>query len=490
MNLNGRRSCRLEKGSPDPSSRSFGGASTQPGVFPGVRGSIGEEPVAGELWTASGFPEAVDGRGPFLFPPPEQCRDSSSAIREGHSLNLVVLQSISRTPERGPGGGGQVSLVIRMTNWATQSDVSVWSLANELDFSHARLPPSCRRVTIPTLGIRDSAGIIPFAVETLLSFFVQRQSLRRFCRAHRWLSPTSTVLIAASVYPTEILAVSYLRHKTRAPAAAYVHHIAPPPWFYPTRRGPLLRVVINWAYAQFSLVLMKIFEIHPLVQDEILRPTGWRFAGSKAVVHPATMEVPAGSLPAWQDRPIAACYVGRIQEAKGILDLVRAWPRVVLRRPGARLVIAGRAGGPQPLGRLLEFVRKEGLSDVVEVRGAVTEEEKIRLLESSKLLVLPSYEEGWSLSAMEAATRGAVPVLYNLPAFSYLGARCVRVPVGDIPALADAIVSALETRAPSEGISSEEIRGWLSRYSPSVVAGEELEFFRTLTNGQKGVDRD
>ncbi|EQD71146.1 glycosyl transferase group 1, partial [mine drainage metagenome] len=71
--------------------------------------------------------------------------------------------------------------------------------------------------------------------------------------------------------------------------------------------------------------------------------------------------------------------------------------------------------------RFRSAVAKEGLTGAITLFGHLSEEAKQDLLSASKLFVFPSYEEGWSLAVMEAAAYGCVPVVYDLPAYDYLG---------------------------------------------------------------------
>jgi 2-polyprenyl-3-methyl-5-hydroxy-6-metoxy-1,4-benzoquinol methylase len=61
------------------------------------------------------------------------------------------------------------------------------------------------------------------------------------------------------------------------------------------------------------------------------------------------------------------------------------------------------------------MVRSNKLEDRIIVKGYVSEEEKLKLLQSSWVLVFPSLMEGWGLVAMEAAACGTPTVGFNVP---------------------------------------------------------------------------
>jgi glycosyltransferase involved in cell wall biosynthesis len=108
----------------------------------------------------------------------------------------------------------------------------------------------------------------------------------------------------------------------------------------------------------------------------------------------------------------------------------------------------------------------------IEVLSQITDEEKFVLLSRSKLLLFPSYFEGYGYPPVEAAWMGVPSVAYDLPLLREVAGDAVqRVPLGDIDAFAAAIRQSLAERPPGP-----DIRAML-RVSPD-----------TLTAGQKMLD--
>ncbi len=108
----------------------------------------------------------------------------------------------------------------------------------------------------------------------------------------------------------------------------------------------------------------------------------------------------------------------------------------------------------------------------IEVLTQITDEEKFVLLSRSKLLLFPSYFEGYGYPPVEAAWMGVPSVAYDLPLLREVAGDAVQmVPRGDIAAFAAAIRQSLAERPPGP-----QIRAML-RVSPD-----------TLTAGQKMLD--
>jgi glycosyltransferase involved in cell wall biosynthesis len=179
--------------------------------------------------------------------------------------------------------------------------------------------------------------------------------------------------------------------------------------------GPLERVLVAAARHAEGLMLARaerILTLSAYMRDEVaalspgaarrteVLPGGVdtdRFAPGEGGVHPATEGAD----------PLLFC-ARRLVPRTGVLELVRAMPRVVGARPHVRLVLAGA-------GALEHDVRTEieqrGLGDHVQLVGRVSDDDLVRWYRSADLVVVPSQElEGFGLSTAEALAC-ATPVL-------------------------------------------------------------------------------
>ncbi|UZR27396.1 glycosyltransferase family 4 protein [Methylococcus mesophilus] len=136
-------------------------------------------------------------------------------------------------------------------------------------------------------------------------------------------------------------------------------------------------------------------------------------------------------------------FLGRLREKKGVFDLVRAIPLVLKRVPDAVFTLAGD-GEMEAVRRLaLEL----GVSDAVRLPGWIGEAEKDAELSAARVLALPSYFEGLPVCILEAMAAG-VPVVATpvggIPELLGEGECGLLVPPGDVQALAESLVLALE----------------------------------------------
>jgi glycosyltransferase involved in cell wall biosynthesis len=133
-------------------------------------------------------------------------------------------------------------------------------------------------------------------------------------------------------------------------------------------------------------------------------------------------------------------FMGTLESRKNIDGMLDGYSRLLARyRTVPKLVLAG---GADPGGRSwLDTIRRPPLAGHVEHLGYVQDEDRQRVYEGARLLVLPSHEEGFGMPALEAMSLG-VPVVVsrrgNLP--DLVGDAGLVVAPDDV----DSIVSALD----------------------------------------------
>jgi phosphatidyl-myo-inositol alpha-mannosyltransferase len=112
-------------------------------------------------------------------------------------------------------------------------------------------------------------------------------------------------------------------------------------------------------------------------------------------------------------------FLGRLVERKGIMELLSVCKHTAseLRKHSAKLVVCGR--GPLEI-EAKKFIAKHQLGDLVDMKGFVSEEEKIAYLASSDVAVFPSISgESFGIVLLEAMHAGAGCVIAgNNPGYS------------------------------------------------------------------------
>ena len=192
---------------------------------------------------------------------------------------------------------------------------------------------------------------------------------------------------AMFIVPARLIGVPYLLHMH---GGRFLE-------FYRDGSVPGRRAFLRWIYRGASRVIVLSEEWRAIVAS--VEPA-CRFA-----VIPNPVEIPA-----WcarpGDSPPQVLFLGALEERKGVHDLLHAWPQVVARHPGARLVLAGSGSDP----RVSALARRLGVEDSVTMPGWVGPEERARLLRMSSVLALPSHVEAMPMAVLEAMAAG-LPVV-------------------------------------------------------------------------------
>ena len=153
-------------------------------------------------------------------------------------------------------------------------------------------------------------------------------------------------------------------------------------------------------------------------------------------------------------------FVGRLLRQKGLHHLIEALPLIRRRFPSAHLSVAGF--GPEQ-SALRAQVEQAGLSGCVMFLGATEQSALPALYSRAAVCVAPSTagaQEGLGLVLVEAAGCGCPLVVGDVPGMrdvvrdTSIG---IRVPPGDVEALADAVCTVLATTE-TEATTSARIR--------------------------------
>jgi glycosyltransferase involved in cell wall biosynthesis len=99
-------------------------------------------------------------------------------------------------------------------------------------------------------------------------------------------------------------------------------------------------------------------------------------------------------------------FLGRLEKTKGIYETLRAFQLSQKKYPDLSLTYAGTGSEEN---KLREIIEKERIKNVY-IKGFVKDDEKIQVLMSAGIFILPSYTEGMPTSLLEAMAFG-IPIV-------------------------------------------------------------------------------
>ena len=161
------------------------------------------------------------------------------------------------------------------------------------------------------------------------------------------------------------------------------------------------------------------------------------------VIHNGVTPLPA---PPHHDEtgPPYILAIGTVEPRKGLPDLVAAFDRVADSVPELHLVIAGPAGWGE--GALSAAIA--GARHADRIRRVGWTDERSSLIAGARVLAYPSLYEGFGLPPLEAMSLGVPVVATSAGAIpEVVGAAAVLVEPRDVPALAEALLVAVQDTA-------------------------------------------
>lgn len=133
----------------------------------------------------------------------------------------------------------------------------------------------------------------------------------------------------------------------------------------------------------------------------------------KVVLNPAAVpQLKAGSEISSNTNNLKILFMGRLEERKGVYDLIKSASKVITQEQNIKFVLCGDG----EIEKVKKFIAERELAKYFDIPGWITDKKKYFL--EADIYILPSYNEGLPMSILEAAS-------YGLPIIS--------TPVGGIP---------------------------------------------------------
>ncbi len=179
-----------------------------------------------------------------------------------------------------------------------------------------------------------------------------------------------------------------------------------------------------------------------------------------------------------RDAPVIG-FVGRLTRDKGVPQLVEAFRRVRERLPRTRLLLIGRFEGGDPVPKA---VRESIDTDPGVVHVGYVEDPAVHY-QLMDVLALPTYREGFPTVVLEAAA-AEKPVVSTWATGArdavVDGVTGLLVPVGDSDALAEALLSVLDSPVLAAKMGSAGRQRVEREYQPARVCRELEGLYRSL----------
>ncbi len=196
----------------------------------------------------------------------------------------------------------------------------------------------------------------------------------------------------------------------RAPKVLMFHHVHLKQWFVEL---PWPLAVVGW-FAERFVVRMLYSGVRTVAISEStrqeLKHVG--FDPKKVEVVRPGLDHRLYGLNSVSAEPSRLVYLGRLRHYKRLDTLIRLTRDLAAEFPAIHLDMIG-IGEDRPY--LEDLARTEGVEERVTFHGFVSDETKVKLLQQGWVFVMPSLNEGWGISVLEANACGLPAVAFDVP---------------------------------------------------------------------------
>ena len=185
------------------------------------------------------------------------------------------------------------------------------------------------------------------------------------------------------------------------------------------------------------------------------------------------------------DSNMSALFVGRIDEGKGVAELLNAWEHVVVQCPLAHLDIVGDGSLRR---RMISEAGRRGLDKHLRFRGFLDDSEVANLQSQSRFFISLSRTEGFGMALAEALAAGLPVIAWDTPPLREIFGACPAVFLchqGNIREIVAASVKLLTIGEEHWSALSNQASSYSSRFSWAEAARKELRVLEKVVKGSQ-----
>jgi len=175
-------------------------------------------------------------------------------------------------------------------------------------------------------------------------------------------------------------------------------------------------------------------------------------------------------------------FVGRLAPLKGVPVLLRALEKIKVRYSQVRLALVGDG---EYSGYVTNLIGDLGLGENVVLTGFLPREDLYDIIASSRIVVMPSIQEGIPVSLFEAAAFGKSIVVSRLSGISEVlrdGIDCLMFSPGDVDECADRISLLLSNSDLCDKLGVNAKTNVSSKYSWDDIAKSTVKVYEECLN--------
>jgi glycosyltransferase involved in cell wall biosynthesis len=176
-----------------------------------------------------------------------------------------------------------------------------------------------------------------------------------------------------------------------------------------------------------------------------------------------------------EDEQLSLLFVGRLQQSKGIFELIEIYKLLLEQFPNLRLTIIGEG---ELFGKLKERINNFKLNDKIHLTGPLPYEDVFKYYRSSTILAFPTQIEVFPLVSIEAMACGLPVVASDIPGLrESTGGNAVLLPPENIGRWVESLGKLLKNEEQRKALSSKGVE-WAKDFTWEKKAKEYEEVLR------------
>ena len=333
------------------------------------------------------------------------------------------------------------------------------------------------RIKIFRVGSKISgSGTLPIGIGQNISYLFSS-----YFKGIKVIKEHKIDLIHSNSY-TPVISAQWCSNKTKIPHIATVHDI------YQTSKKDFWK---SWSSQEKTSSLTKC--LGPYIEKKIVKTNVTLFhtvsEQSKSDIESLGTSkkiviIPNGIDPSSYENGVTSqkqvIFIGRLVFYKNLKVVIDAFSKVVTKIPDAKLVIVG--DGPMK-DSLVKKTESLNLQDNVVFKGNVSEQEKIKLLQQSQVLVNPSLVEGFGIVVLEGFASSKPVIVSDSKPLSDLVDDSVDgfvVSSTNSSAWAEKIVELLSNPDKVKKMGKEGRKKVVSKYSISKLSDDLISLYEQV----------
>ena len=323
---------------------------------------------------------------------------------------LFIINGMTKSNGKVGISGGDIRLFEIMKNM-DQVEKHILTTTNWLS-AMEKLGISCDKKTVINYEVN------PWALSNLWISIVS------FFKSYRKIKLEKEDIIYSSCeHLYDVLPAMKMKIFKKAKWYAVYHWVEDYPWKDKRGNTPFLPRYLYWLNRAFSGFLIKLFASKILAVSE---PTKEKLISMKKIKPERIKAVDCWvnyekiievrkkyESEKWTE--FDAVFMKRLNYWKWVSDLLEIWKKVSKVKKDAKLWVIWE-GSEDILEKINAFIKENNLENNIKLFGVVYDfEEKFRIINSSKLFILPSHEENWAIVIWEAMAIWAPVLVYDLP---------------------------------------------------------------------------